>query len=131
MVETLETLFGKTARVLVKDGEFNEVQGEYRHYDYSQRITNDGSYNIIGNTIHNVGNICPQVICMFPKLSSDFSNWFIDYTFLDHSGRVPRSMRHNPFAPSSAATADAIGTSFYFKVVVRHHPDLMHGLSYR
>ena len=67
---------------------------------------------------------------MFPKLSSDFSNWFIDYTFLDHSGRVPRSMRHNPFAPSSAA-ADAIGTSCYFKVVVRHQPDLMHGLSYR
>ena len=39
MVETLETLLGKSARVLVKDGEFNEVQEEYHHYDYSQRIT--------------------------------------------------------------------------------------------
>jgi hypothetical protein len=50
-------LFGDSARVLVKDGEFNDVQGEkkYHHHDYSPR------YNIIGN---NVGNMCPQVICM-------------------------------------------------------------------
>jgi hypothetical protein len=78
MAETLEKLFGKSTRVLVKDGEFNEVQDDYHHYDNSQRITNNGSYNIIGNTIHNVGNICPQDICMFARLSSDFSNWFID-----------------------------------------------------
>ena len=60
MVETLETLFGKTG-ILVKDGDFNEVLGEYDHYNYSQRITNNGCYNIINNTID------VQVICMFPK----------------------------------------------------------------
>ena len=72
MDEMIEKLFGKSTRVLVKDGEFNEVQGSYHHYDYSQRITNNGSYNIIGNTIHNVGNFSPQVNCMIPRLSSDF-----------------------------------------------------------
>ena len=72
MVEALENLFGKSTRILIKDGEFNEAQGEYQHYDYNQRITNNGCYNIIGNTIHNVGNFSPQVNCMIPRLSSDF-----------------------------------------------------------
>ena len=57
MVETLETSLGKSARVFVKDGEFNEVQGEYHHYDYSQRITKNGCYNIIGNAIHNFSGL--------------------------------------------------------------------------
>lgn len=68
----VENLFSKDTRVLVKGGEINDVQGDYHHYDYSRRITNNGSYNITGNTIHNVGNIGRQVICVFPRLSSDF-----------------------------------------------------------
>ena len=67
MITTIEALFGRSAGVLVKGGEFNEVQVEYHHYDYSQQITNNGCYNVIGDTIHNVGNICPQDICMFPR----------------------------------------------------------------
>lgn len=68
MSEALIKLFGKSANVLVKDGDFNDVEGEFHHYDYSQRITNNGCYNIIDNTIHNVSNTCPQVIRMFPKV---------------------------------------------------------------
>ena len=71
MVEAIEKLFGKS-RVLITDGEFNDVKGEFHHYDYSQHITNNGSYNIMDNTIYNVGNTCPQVIRMFSGLSSDF-----------------------------------------------------------
>ena len=68
MDKAIEKMFGKDAKVLIEDGEFNDVQGEFHHYDYSQHITNNGCYNIIGNTIHNVSNIYPQVICMFPKI---------------------------------------------------------------
>ena len=66
MVETLETSLGKSAWVFVKDCEFNEVQGEYHHYDYSQRITNNGCYDIIGNAIHNFSGL--QVISRFFEL---------------------------------------------------------------
>jgi hypothetical protein len=31
-VETLQKLFGDSARVLVKDGEFNDVQGEKKYH---------------------------------------------------------------------------------------------------
>jgi hypothetical protein len=56
------------------------VQGEYHHhYDYSQHITNNGCYNIIGNEIHNVSNICPQVI-------------------YHNNGRGPRSMQYGRVA---------------------------------
>ena len=72
MADALKNLFGESTRVLVDDGEFNEVQGEFHHYDYSQRVTNNGCYNIIGNTIHNVSNTCPTDFCMFPRLSSGF-----------------------------------------------------------
>lgn len=69
----IEKLFGKNGRVLVKDGEFNNVQGNYYHYDSSQRITNHGCYNVIGNNLNNVSNHS-QVIRMFPRLSSGLRN---------------------------------------------------------
>ena len=75
--KSLELFFGKTVRYLIKDGEFNEVQGEFNEVQ--------GEYFHIQRTVNNGGNtsqyVCPQVICMFPRLSFDFSNWFIDYTF--------------------------------------------------
>ena len=110
MVEAIEKLFGKSSKVLIEDGEFNDVKGEYHHYDYSQHITNTGCYNIIGNQIHNVSNISPQVTCMFLKVySSDFSNWFIDYYafLLDYVERGSRSMHHGGFATSQVTTVDA------------------------
>jgi hypothetical protein len=96
-VETLQKLFGDSARVLVKDGEFNDVQGEYHHHDYSQRITNNGCYNIIGNTIHNVGNICPRFICMCLVFGFDL----LTNTFLDPNRRDYRSMQHGRVVSSS------------------------------
>ena len=110
----VENLFDEDTRVLVNDGEFNDVQGDYHHYDYSQRITNNGCYNIIGNTIHNVSNIGRQVICVFPRLSSDFRNCFFDYTFLDLDGRGSRSMHHGRVVSSSVTTVDASGISCFF-----------------
>jgi len=61
MVEALEQLFGNSSRVLVKDGEFNNVKGEYHYENHRQVITNDGCYNIVDNKLHNVGNKYPQV----------------------------------------------------------------------
>ena len=82
MVEAIEKIFGKSSKVLVKDGEFNDVQGEFHHYDYSQRITNNGCYNIIGNTIHNVSNTYPQVICMSsPKIIFELVYWLYVFKF--------------------------------------------------
>lgn len=71
MGDVLEKLFGK-AKILVKDGSFNNVDGTYHHYDNSQRITNNGYFNMDDNEFYNVGNVAPQVICMFPRLSSGF-----------------------------------------------------------
>lgn len=65
MAEVLEKLFGRSTRVLVKDGKFNQVDGDCYHYDHRRHTTNNNCYNTIGNTLHNVGNICPQTICMF------------------------------------------------------------------
>ena len=45
MVESLETLFGKSVRILVKDGEFNEVQGEYHHSQLIKATNNGISHN--------------------------------------------------------------------------------------
>jgi hypothetical protein len=61
-------LFAGATRVMVNDGQFIDVQGEY-HSDYSN------AYDMASHTIpriHNVSNTCPQLICMFPTLSSDF-----------------------------------------------------------
>jgi hypothetical protein len=106
MVEALEKFFGKSGRVLVEDGEFNDVQGEFHHYDYSQRITNNGCYNIIGNTIHNVANIRPQVIY--------------------HDKRGSRSMHHGRFATGPGATVAASASSPYHnpqsQVPIRNNP---------
>ena len=44
-----------------------------------------------------------------------FSNWFIDYTFLDHSERGSRSMQQGRFTTSQVATVDASAISCYFK----------------
>ena len=74
MAEALIKVFGKSANVLVKDGRFNNVRGTYYHHDRSQRVTNNGCFNITGNTIQNVGNSHPQVICMSPKVIFWFSN---------------------------------------------------------
>jgi hypothetical protein len=60
MAEVLEKLFGTSAKVLVNECEINNVQGKYHHHNHSRRITNDGAYNIIGSTIHNVSNTSPQ-----------------------------------------------------------------------
>jgi hypothetical protein len=62
MAEVIIKMFGNSTRVLVKDGEFNDVEGEYQHFDFSQHITNRGCHNIMGNILYNVGNTCPQVI---------------------------------------------------------------------
>jgi hypothetical protein len=43
-----------------------------------------------------------------PKIIFWFSNWFIDYTFLDHGRGAPsRSMHHGRSETSSVATVDA------------------------
>jgi hypothetical protein len=71
-MDAVEDFFGKSANVLIENGEFNDVEGEFRHYNYSQHITNNNSNNIIDTKIHNVSNSFHQDICMFPRLSSGF-----------------------------------------------------------
>ena len=38
MAAVLNKFFGKDTKILVKDGEFNDVRGTYYHYDYSRGI---------------------------------------------------------------------------------------------
>ena len=121
MANILTKLFGPSTKVLVKDGTFNNVEGEYNYYDYSQRTTNNGSYNFIGNTLHNVHNSGHQVICMFPSLSS--SDWFTDCTLLDHGRNAPHDRSAN--GQVVAADARAIRQFFFFFTVVHLlHEDL-------
>lgn len=120
MADVLTKLFGPSTKVLVKDGTFNNVEGEYNYYDYSERTTNNGSYNFIGNTFHNVHNSGHQVIRMFPSLSS--SDWFTDGTLLDHG----RNALHDRSA-NGQVLARAIRQFFssFFTVVHLLHEDLI------
>ncbi|KAF8802739.1 hypothetical protein BYT27DRAFT_7215120 [Phlegmacium glaucopus] len=115
MAEVLDKLFSAKARVLVKDGTFNNVEGRFIHVDHSQRMTNEGCFNVSGSTFHNVHNSTRQDI---------------------HYGQGARSMHHTSHSTALTGQVDGSAMNNHAPIdsaelvhtpVRSNRPPLLHG----